>query len=405
MACSTSARNLFGLLKAAHNFATASYKRVLEWEKLVDTLKGRKKLIRFENFGKTRWYSYERSISKIFGSYDEPSVDVFLVLLEFLYNVKSSSSFEPKVSFEASALLDNWTKLETIVTVFTFLEVFEILGPVSKYFKTKGCDLMAAVTMSKTATEDIRKCRDSFEELKPKSIDFAKTVNNNISDEMNFFVSENLEPKRVRQIRSLPGEKAKHEAIHDEWKNFRVNEFLVIIDTTTQTLTSRFSSAQNEEVVCEMSLFLPTKFKDLLNEKINLPFLSRVLKVESNVLIEELKHFSKHFASLLKVDTTYDMIETLVLSDIDEEVDDSDEESATRCSITKKPCNKCLKCCFLLLSKLNLHISTYSNLYRAYEYFITLPCTQVECERTFSKLRILKSRTKLFNHSVVPQPN
>lgn len=55
---------------------------------------------------------------------------------------------------------------------------------------------------------------------------------------------------------------------------------------------------------------------------------------------------------------------------------------------------KCLKCCFLLLSKLNLHVSTSSNLYRAYEYFMTLPCTQVECERTFSKLRIVKSRLR-----------
>lgn len=361
-------------------------------------MKGRKKLIRFENFGKTRWYSNEKSITKIFGSYNETNTDIFLALLEFLYNIKTSKSFDPKVSFEASALLDNWTKLETILAAFTFLKVFEVLGPVSKYFQTKGADLMAALTMSKTATADIRNYRNSFEELKKKAIGFAKTINNKIPEEMSFAVNEEPLTKRVREVKRLPGERAKHEPINDVWKNLRINEFFVIIDTTTETLTNRFNSVHNEEVIKEMSFFLPTKFEDLLKKKsVKLPFLSRVLKVNSRVLIGELNHFAKHFSNLLKVEDVYDSIEELVLSDIDEEDYDNeneDAESTSRCLFKKKPCNRCLKCCFLLLSKLNLHVSTYSNLYRAYEYFMTLPCTQVECERTFSKLRILKSRLR-----------
>lgn len=391
----TSARNLFGLLQTPHNFCSASYKRIAEWEKLSDTLKGRKKLIRFENFGKTRWYSDERSLTKIFGSYKEPSTEIFLALLQFLHNIKTSKSYEPQVSFEASALLDNWTKLETIVTAFTFLKVFEVLGPVSRYFQTKGADLMAALNMSKTATEDIRDYRDSFDELKEKAISFAKIINDKIPPEMNA-VNEELLTKRVRMVKRLPGEKAIHEPIIDAWQNLRINDFFVVIDTTTQTLCNRFNSVENEEVVKEMSFFLPTKFEGLSKQKIlELPFLSRVLKVDSKVLVSELNHFAKHFSNLLKVESVYDSIEDLVLSDVDEEEGhDDDDERVPKCSIKKKPCNKCLKCCFLLLSKLNLHVSTYSNLHRAYEYFMTLPCTQVECERTFSKLRIVKSRLR-----------
>lgn len=76
------------------------------------------------------------------------------------------------------------------------------------------------------------------------------------------------------------------------------------------------------------------------------------------------------------------------------DTDEEDEEEKTHKCKSKSPCNKCLACCFMLLCKLNLHISTYTNLHRAYEYFMTLPCTEVACERAFSKLKIIKSRLR-----------
>lgn len=39
-------------------------------------------------------------------------------------------------------------------------------------------------------------------------------------------------------------------------------------------------------------------------------------------------------------------------------------------------------------------MSTYSNLHRAFEYFMILPCTEVSCERVFSKLKLIKSRIR-----------
>lgn len=159
---------------------------------------------------------------------------------------------------------------------------------------------MAALTMSKTATEDIRSYRDSFKELQEKAISFAEAVNNNTDNETSFAVSEELLTKRVRKVERLPGEKASHEPIIDAWENLRISEFLVIIDTTTQTLTNRFNSVENEELIQEMAFFLPTKFEDYLKKKsVKLPFLSRVLKVDSKALIGELKHFTRHFANLL----------------------------------------------------------------------------------------------------------
>jgi len=38
--------------------------------------------------------------------------------------------------------------------------------------------------------------------------------------------------------------------------------------------------------------------------------------------------------------------------------------------------------------------STFSNLYSVYEYILTMSCTQVKCERSFSKLKIIKNRLR-----------
>ena len=57
-------------------------------------------------------------------------------------------------------------------------------------------------------------------------------------------------------------------------------------------------------------------------------------------------------------------------------------------------CNSCLLYCYRFLLQYNLGCSAYSTLSAAYEYLLTLSCTQVSCERPFSKLKIIKTRLR-----------
>lgn len=51
----------------------------------------------------------------------------------------------------------------------------------------------------------------------------------------------------------------------------------------------------------------------------------------------------------------------------------------------KKQCNKCMACCYSFLYFYNMQSVAFINLFITYEYILTLSCTEVSCERAFSK--------------------
>lgn len=200
----TSAINLFGLLQSTCTFVGASYKRVLEWEELTNGLKGNQKLLRLESLSKVRWYSKETGLTKIFGSYSKTNTDVFLVLLTFLYHIKTSRDHDSKARFGASSLLENWLKMDIILTTFVFLKIFDCLGHLSSYLQTKGIDMPAALTMAQTAISKVEAIRGSFKEIKSKAVEFAKTVNANINiDDEDLIVQEEIPERRIRRKKTF----------------------------------------------------------------------------------------------------------------------------------------------------------------------------------------------------------
>lgn len=68
---------------------------------------------------------------------------------------------------------------------------------------------------------------------------------------------------------------------------------------------------------------------------------------------------------------------------IDSGVENDESESVVNdlCTLIKKEsCRNCLRCCFTLLHKYNMHSKAYVMLYKAYKTLLTLSITQVACE-------------------------
>lgn len=57
-------------------------------------------------------------------------------------------------------------------------------------------------------------------------------------------------------------------------------------------------------------------------------------------------------------------------------------------------CNNCVTSVFGWLNQYKAMNGTYPNLYIVYKYLLTIATTQVECERSFSKLKIIKTRLR-----------
>lgn len=106
-------------------------------EKLTNNLKGHQKLLRLESLSKTRWYSKETALIKIFGSFGKTNTEVFVALLTFLHRIKTSKTHDPKARFEASSLLENWLKMDVILTAFFFSKFTIVSGICHRIYKQR----------------------------------------------------------------------------------------------------------------------------------------------------------------------------------------------------------------------------------------------------------------------------
>ena len=61
----------------------------------------------------------------------------------------------------------------------------------------------------------------------------------------------------------------------------------------------------------------------------------------------------------------------------------------------EKMCRKfCLHCVYKMLLKYRIYVAEFGNIFYIYKFLLTLPMTQVTCERCFSKLKIIKNRLR-----------
>ncbi|KAK0148974.1 hypothetical protein N1851_010581 [Merluccius polli] len=76
--------------------------------------------------------------------------------------------------------------------------------------------------------------------------------------------------------------------------------------------------------------------------------------------------------------------------------DDPDvvEEGAEIINGTCKSCKECPTCCYQILTRYNFLTDAYHILGLGYKFLLTLPVTQVACERSFSILKYIKNRLR-----------
>jgi len=164
-----------------------------------------------------------------------------------------------------------------------------------------------------------------------------------------------------------------------------VSVYQVVIDTASRQISVRFGDSNT--IMQDASYLDPKNFKTINEDPSVIPqgalqSLAKMSSVEQDGLVDQLISFASIYYNISN-NTEYESNDS----------ENDKEETLTRCSIDQNY-QKCIPCAINLLNDFNLHSRAYSDLYIIYETLLTISFTQVSCARSFSKLKIIKTRLR-----------
>ena len=183
-------------------------------------------------------------------------------------------------------------------------------------------------------------------------------------------------------------------------EEYRIHVYNCIIDTITQTMENRFSEHQN--LYLDLSLFYPKRFGEVKSGNLPKNSLEKISKLiptlDKEKLKEEMVSFSSVWVNVSNKSLENDYKRDEFQEDdenniLDKSFDGYEEDVFVECS-DKSRCSECIKCAFAVIVDFNMYSLQYTELYKVYKYLLTIPLTQVSCERVFSKLKLIKTRLR-----------
>jgi hAT family C-terminal dimerisation region len=178
---------------------------------------------------------------------------------------------------------------------------------------------------------------------------------------------------------------------------FKVETFFVICDSAFQSVSGRFNN--NEEFLKDCASMDPKYFEDIIENGLSskrLECIAKLMKADRATLAQQLTQFANYFKAFGQ---PLHQVDESQASDSDDGKSDDESDEASRyvgneSNDSHQDCMSCLACATKILHKHNLYSSMYTELYMAYKFILTMPSTQVTCERVFSKLKIIKSKLR-----------
>ncbi|KAE9541874.1 hypothetical protein AGLY_003865 [Aphis glycines] len=355
----------------------------------------------------TKWWSKDLSLRRIFGTPNNSQNALYVEVLISLHAIEDSVQFTLDVRSKATHFKESLLKYSTLLTAFLYLRIFEITTPFSKYLQTSGMDIQKAYVMVENTVKELKLLKRDEAGLKNCVGNFINTVNIKL-DEKNqeensytdFIIESELPTLRTRKKKKQFDDRAEDEPIIDPYKKFVVEVYNVVMGGVINIMEKRFLS--NSKIYADLSCLFPSNFNDIKN---GLPaeafdvLVSKLIKFDPEITTDKLRseliHFSNNWDSLKK-----NIPESYTINHIDDEDnddnDDNDEYNLKKhnnCT-TLLTCKNCALCCYTLLMKYNLYSNAYSTLTLTYKFLLTLPTTQVACERSFSILKCIKTRLR-----------
>jgi len=128
---------------------------------------------RVATIGNTRWWSKEKALDRIFGD----NGALYIALIITLNTIKLSESFNSDIKVKARNFKESLLQYKTNLTAFIFINIFKILGPLSRYLQTKGMNLIKAQELVNCALTQLKQTQRHFGDVKLEADNFIKCIN------------------------------------------------------------------------------------------------------------------------------------------------------------------------------------------------------------------------------------
>ncbi|XP_040372930.1 zinc finger MYM-type protein 1-like [Rosa chinensis] len=332
--CCPKAMSFFGLIQRIYSLFSSSTK---QWQVFKDFVDG----LTIKPLSQTRWENHVESVKPI--RFQARKIrDALIHLAKVSEDPKTKSEAESLAIFE----MENFEFLLGMVSNTESLAISSAINTVSKILQTEDMHIDFAITELKKLISSLENFREiGFEEA---MID-AKKIANEMEIEAVF------REKRVIRRRRQFDESASKEVTQSAEESFRVNCFTYIVDQALSSLRTRFEQFQ--------------KYEELFGFLFNV----EKLKCSDNDSL-------KKYCANLETSLTHGGISNI-----------NGEELYSELKHLKDTLPEEAKRAIEVLNYLKEMESCYPNAWIAYRILLTILVTVASAERSFSKLKLIKS--------------
>jgi len=396
VSCNIYAIDLFGNIESLYAFIWCSKKRVALLRKYQEkhihkSHPGQTMVLKRVNT--TRWSSHSSALDTILSRHYS-----IIKTLEDIRTMEGPS--DAKTGATCSGLLSYLKSNEFVFTAFLFKKLFDILEPLNKTLQTKDLDLFTATTLIDSVKNKInllnnRETNNNFNAIILEVKNFSKNSKVEFTP---------LPTIRKRKVPKRSGELCNDEPITDPKQKFKTDCFFVAIDQVQNELNERFSTNKTG-LLNDISLISKRRILEVRSNPNSLP--KDAFNVVCNIYFKYLNHeklvndYIRFAANIIEIEQSNTLPEYLHPVDENDEGEITDQDNNSDFDLelnddydhnnTSSVSSAAEIFKMFYVSKLS---GVFPNLYILLKIAITLPVTSVTTERSFSKLKLVKTKLR-----------
>ncbi|XP_022167732.1 zinc finger MYM-type protein 1-like, partial [Myzus persicae] len=384
----TEIRNFFGELQGLVSYMRAR-KRTATFYDCQKNLnvgsKSKDRIRKIKNFSDTRWTSHDRVISVIHDKFDA-LIDTLKIL---------SSSTDRVTSSNANIFLQTNSSFSFILILKLMGRIFSITTPTSCYLQSKNIDFIQAFQLIDNSKKQLGALRsdEKFIDLVRESRQFS--IDHNL-------LESNFKESRVRKKKKMSGEQVNDEITVSPSERFKINTYFTALDQIKTSINNRYNGAR--EIFKDLSLLSPNRLMEISRSPNAMPkdsflYLSQWIK---DINVDKLKNeyivFSKNITELINCTTLPTELHSNVIETSENMLgmDSNDESSDDERTVVEDNTKSYGPTALEIMHLLSTHDlkSAFPNLYLAYQGLCTMPSSSASAERSFSKVKLIKTRLR-----------